>query len=409
MGKDIKIKRILDSVHGYLSVPSDIVRDFVDTRWFQRLRRIEQTSGRSIYPSAHHDRFIHSLGVYHIGSRIVEHLRADNASYINTDVDNLVFQSYLLACLLLDVCHSPFSHTFENKFGKATMLQRFIDKNIDRDFEKDARKYHLKIATHEIMSAFVAREIFSDKIKERGGDPAIVVRMICGVPYDMEDRADGKAKENSFKNSMIELIHGDIIDADGMDYACRDAWASGYDTNNVDIERLIDSIELHDENEGLYQVYYSSKALNAIESILGVKTFQQYNVINHHKVVYEQHLIEMAVDTTAYYHCSGKNLEELSEEDKKSCLKEFYDFEAFFKPKELTGTNCMLYAPMDDDYVYLMKYIADNDYVRQWLSRDYDLMPLWKSPAEFYQVSTIYRTNTSSIKCGCFQTIASKH
>lgn len=48
----------------------------------------------------------------------------------------------------------------------------------------------------------------------------------------------------SFENSFIDLIHGDIIDADGLDYACRDAWASGYCTNNIDVDRLIDSIHI---------------------------------------------------------------------------------------------------------------------------------------------------------------------
>lgn len=387
MEQSNKIKRILDSVHGYIEVPADIMKDFVDTERFKRLRRIEQTSGRSIYPSAHHDRFIHSLGVYHIGSRIANHLRSQVNNYTDGELDNVVFESYLLACLLHDVCHSPFSHTFENKFGKAGLLKKLQDLNIDNKFEIDSSNKNLNIAAHEVMSAYVVWKEFSEKIKDRGGDPSMVVRMICGVPYSTDGLSEDELKEKSFENSMIELIHGDIIDADGMDYACRDAWASGYDTNNVDIERLIDSIQLHpDEKTKRYNVCYSSKALNAIESVLGVKTFQQFNVINHHKVVYEQHLIKKAVDCAAYFHCSGKNEDELNEEDKKICLKEFYNFDSFFRSNSLPHSKCKLYAPMDDDFIYLMKYIPDNVYVRQWFSRDYDLTPLWKSQAEFYEI-----------------------
>lgn len=387
MGKDIKIKRILDSVHGYIDVPSNIVKDFVDTTRFQRLRRIEQTSGRSIYPSAHHDRFIHSLGVYHIGSQIVKHLQSIKDFYVNPDLDKLVFKSYLLACLLHDVCHAPFSHTFENKFGKAGMLKRLQELKIDDKFVDDSSNESLNIATHEIMSAYISWEEFSDKIKTHEGDPTLVVRMICGIPYTMIAVSDEDLKANSFKNSMIELIHGDIIDADGMDYACRDAWASGYDTNNVDIDRLVESIELHiDVKSKQYKVCYSTKALNAIESVLGVKTFQQYNVINHHKVVYEQHLIKKAIERTAFFHCAEKKGKDLNDQEKKNCLKEFYNFDAFLKPQVLSGSKCLLYAPMDDDYVYLMKYVSEDEYVHQWLSRDYNLMPLWKSPAEFYEI-----------------------
>ena len=68
------MKRILDTVHGYIMVPNEFVKYIVDTIYFQRLRRIEQTSIRSVYPSARHDRFIHSLGVFHISSIIVYHL-----------------------------------------------------------------------------------------------------------------------------------------------------------------------------------------------------------------------------------------------------------------------------------------------------------------------------------------------
>ena len=65
-------KRILDSVHGYINVPKEYCDKIIDTVYFQRLRRIEQTSGRSLFPSARHDRFIHSLGVFNLNKKIVE-------------------------------------------------------------------------------------------------------------------------------------------------------------------------------------------------------------------------------------------------------------------------------------------------------------------------------------------------
>jgi len=67
-------KRILDSVHGYIRIEEKYIKNVIDTEYFQRLRRIEQTSTRSLFPSARHDRFIHSLGVFHLGSKIVENL-----------------------------------------------------------------------------------------------------------------------------------------------------------------------------------------------------------------------------------------------------------------------------------------------------------------------------------------------
>ena len=120
------MKRILDTVHGYIMVDEKYVDHIIDTQLFQRLRRVEQTSIRAVYPSARHDRFIHSLGVFHIGSLIVSQLRADamaNANWGETDaVLEKLYGSYLSACLLHAIAHAPFSHTFEEYYGQKKSL-----------------------------------------------------------------------------------------------------------------------------------------------------------------------------------------------------------------------------------------------------------------------------------------------
>ena len=62
--KPTKNKIIQDTIHGYITIPSDYCNKIIDTALFQRLRRIEQTSIRSVYPCAHHERFVQSLGTY---------------------------------------------------------------------------------------------------------------------------------------------------------------------------------------------------------------------------------------------------------------------------------------------------------------------------------------------------------
>ena len=59
-------KRFKDPLYNYIVVDADICSSIIDSKYFQRLRRIEQTSMRCLYPSARHDRFIHSLGTYHL-------------------------------------------------------------------------------------------------------------------------------------------------------------------------------------------------------------------------------------------------------------------------------------------------------------------------------------------------------
>jgi len=67
----VKTKSIKDTIHGYIRIEEPFWR-IINTAEFQRLKWIEQTSYRVLYPSARHDRFIHSIGVYHLGQKAIE-------------------------------------------------------------------------------------------------------------------------------------------------------------------------------------------------------------------------------------------------------------------------------------------------------------------------------------------------
>ena len=60
-------KQFKDPIYGYVEIPRNYVSEIIDTAEFQRLRRIIQTSYSPLYPSAIHNRFVHSIGVYHLG------------------------------------------------------------------------------------------------------------------------------------------------------------------------------------------------------------------------------------------------------------------------------------------------------------------------------------------------------
>lgn len=117
-------KTFKDSVHGYISIPKCFVESLIDNEYFQRLRNIEQTGMRILYPNAKHDRFTHSLGVFHLGQRAVDDLLENFSKdqYWNIDSDNqsIIFWAknkilFLIACLLHDIGHAPFSHALESE------------------------------------------------------------------------------------------------------------------------------------------------------------------------------------------------------------------------------------------------------------------------------------------------------
>lgn len=194
-------KRILDSVHGYINVPKEYCDKIIDTVYFQRLRRIEQTSGRSLFPSARHDRFIHSLGVFNLGQKIVESIKRRYSDEF-TDHDQQVYDSYVIACLLHDVCHSPFSHTFEYYYALGNDLRGLLESILnDDEFTGDWNSCFSNAAPHEIMSALLTVKEFRTWIEtEAHADIKLIVRMIIGCKY-MSNK-----KHKSFENPLAELI-----------------------------------------------------------------------------------------------------------------------------------------------------------------------------------------------------------
>lgn len=379
------MKRILDSVHGHISISNHYFKGIIDTPYFQRLRQIEQTSTRSIFPSARHDRFIHSLGVFHIGNMICCHIEKEFKSNKNSyeGITNARFasitESYRLACLLHDISHAPFSHTFEEYFGiKNNLGDTLISILNSKAFNEDLTPIKRNPAEHEYASAILCSNYFNERIQTLKGDVELVARMIIGCRYS----DDNKSLENCF----IDLIHGDIIDADRLDYACRDVWASGYSTSTIDLTRLISSIHIkykHDEKK--YVVCYDVNGINEIESVMQVKDFQTQYTINHHKVKLEQWLLIHAAQCLALKYFP--HAEEKNEEDKGTkALLDFFDLKSMTEVVKLTGDDDsdILYRMTDGDLLYLMKKQGQkNPFYLQWSSRQYEWVPIWKTPTEF--------------------------
>lgn len=381
MERNKQVKHFLDSVHGTIDIPKEYCDRIIDTCYFQRLRRIEQNSCRSVFPSARHDRFIHSLGVYHLGGRIANCIMNKcgvNGSDILPPNALEVTETYKMACLLHDVGHTPFSHTFEDFFDIDSAEKALKDELKDECFNSDVEKVR-KAAPHEVISAYVAIKVFKNDLEALNINLVLLARMITGYKF-----LEGQESNQSFENAMIELIHGDIIDADGLDYVCRDVWAGGYKNFTIDLNRLINSIEIDRSDNGGYSVLYSSKALNEIEAVLNIKNFQYLYVLKHHKVLLEQHLLIEAMKSTACYHLK---LPDKTQDERDNALRSLCNFRVFTEQIILPQSNYKLYRPTDDDFVALMKqYDPEEYYIKQWLSRKYNVVSLWKSKLEYFNV-----------------------
>lgn len=103
-----------DPVHRYIYVQEPLIWNLINTREFQRLRRIRQLGTSYLtFHGAEHSRFSHSMGVYEITRKIISQFERSKYEDWPTE-EKLVC---LCAALLHDLGHGPFSHSIESVMG----------------------------------------------------------------------------------------------------------------------------------------------------------------------------------------------------------------------------------------------------------------------------------------------------
>ena len=104
-----KKKIFNDPVYGFITIPTDLIYDIIEHPIFQRLRRIKQLGLTDlVYPGALHTRFHHALGAMHLMSITLDSLRNKG-----NNISDKEYEGALLAILLHDIGHGPFSHSLE--------------------------------------------------------------------------------------------------------------------------------------------------------------------------------------------------------------------------------------------------------------------------------------------------------
>lgn len=221
-----------DPVHRYVHVKDQLIWELINTPEFQRLRRIRQLGTTYMtFHGAEHSRFNHSLGVYEIMRRIIEKFM-DQASW--EEEDRLLCLS---AALLHDIGHGPFSHSFE------------------KVFDTDHEEWTQAIILGETKVNQILHKISSDFPQK--------VSEVIGKTYD-----------NKF---IISLISSQI-DVDRMDYLLRDAYYTGVNYGNFDIERILRVMRPHEE----YAVIKHS-GMHAVEDYI-MSRYQMYWQVYFHPV-----------------------------------------------------------------------------------------------------------------------------
>jgi len=204
-----KLKIFNDPIYGFINIPNTLIYDLIQHPYFQRLRRISQM-GMSylVYPGAHHTRFHHALGCMHIMQKAIQTLQSKGV-LISKEEENAL----LIAILLHDIGHGPFSHAMEH--------------SIVEDIH------------HEAISL-----LFMNQLNvEFNGQLTLAIQIFKGEYH---------------KKFMYQLISSQL-DMDRMDYLKRDSFYSGVAEGNINSDRLIQMMNVQDdflviEEKGIYSV-----------------------------------------------------------------------------------------------------------------------------------------------------------
>lgn len=330
-------KWIRDSIHGYIKIEKEFLK-IVNTPEFQRLKWIEQGSFRVLYPSARHDRFIHSLGVFGLARECFESLIGNLEKDLNLDVKESPIDiwkyTFLYAALLHDIGHAPFSHTCERFFAENSNIdpekillddvKRIIEK-INTDAEHKCVINELKKTEIDLLNAYVRcgkieeeqiEEFIRDFLIDKGGinpkpheiisatillekyeeflagtslydkiDLNTAARMVIGCTYYCNTSA-----VKGIENVLIRLLNSNILDVDKLDYIIRDTKMSGYDNVSLDIKRLLGSVTAIKKNDEIFPAY-DKKVLSTIDNLFRAKQKENMWMISHPVVEYEKRLI----------------------------------------------------------------------------------------------------------------------
>lgn len=227
-------KKINDSIHGFIGL-SAAELEIIDTRIFQRLRRIKQVSPADlVFPGATHTRFSHCIGSMYLMDQVLTHAKREGQSIVKNRTEK---QKLRLVALLHDLGHYPLSHT-----GEKAVLR--LSQKKHTDFGVD------------LIKLFLKKELSSYSLTD-------ITSYIEGT------------KTNSLHSSLISSD----LDVDKLDYLLRDAYHAGVTYGQIDIHKIIDTMSFDGNNNMVFE-----KGGPAVENML-VGRYHLYQVVNQHRVV----------------------------------------------------------------------------------------------------------------------------
>ena len=235
-----KKKIINDPIYGFISIPDEFIFDIIEHPYLQRLRRISQLGlSHLVYPGAVHTRFQHVIGAMHLMGKAISVLK--KKGHCISDQEK---RAVLLAILLHDIGHGPFSHALEFDIVKSV--------------------------THENISAYFIKRLETSF----GPDLRLALTIF---------------EDNYHKPFLYQLVSSQL-DMDRLDYLNRDSFFSGVSEGIIGSDRLIEMLEVHDG-----QLVLEEKGIYSVEKFIVARRLMYWQVYLHKTVVAAEYMLIYAL------------------------------------------------------------------------------------------------------------------
>jgi uncharacterized protein len=227
----LKSQKILnDPVYGFITIPSELIFEIIDHPYFQRLRRIRQLGLTDfVYPGALHTRFHHAIGAMHLMSITLDNLRIKG-----TEVTEEEYEAALIAILLHDIGHGPFSHALEYSLLEGIPHEK------------------LSLLTMEMLN------------KEFGGKLDLAFQIF----------------QNQYPRKFLNQLVSSQLDIDRLDYLQRDCFFTGVSEGTIGADRIIKMMAVHED-----QLVIEEKGIYSIENFLSARRLMYWQVYLHKTTV----------------------------------------------------------------------------------------------------------------------------
>ncbi len=234
-----KKKIINDPVYGFVSIPSGLIFDLIQHPYLQRLRYIKQVSmTHLVYPGALHTRFQHVIGAMHLMQLAIDTLRSKMV-----DISDEEEEAALIAILLHDIGHGPFSHSLEH-----TIIEG---------------------VSHEVISA-----LLMDRLN---------------IAFDGKLELAITIFNDNYPRKFFHQLVSSQLDTDRMDYLNRDSFFTGVSEGVISFDRIIKMLTVRDD-----ELVVEAKGIYSVEKFLIARRLMYWQVYLHKTVIAaEQMLIQV--------------------------------------------------------------------------------------------------------------------